>query len=64
MDKKTYILLLLIDMTDLEPDVGMGQWTWWVAKDAIKALQGLFEFALLLIDYAEPEENFVLFIKL
>ena len=45
----TYILLLLKDMSDLEPDVGMSKRAWRIAKDTIKASQGVLEFALLLI---------------
>jgi hypothetical protein len=43
------ILLLLEDMSDLEPDVSMSKRAWRVAKDTIKASQRVLEFALLLI---------------
>ena len=45
----TYILLLLEDMSNLEPDVSMSKRAWTVAKNTIKASQGVLEFALLLI---------------
>ena len=45
----TYILLLLENMSNLEPDVSMSKWAWRVAKDTIKASQRVLEFALLLI---------------
>ncbi len=34
----TYIMLLLIYMTDLEPNVRMCKWVRWIAKDAVEAL--------------------------
>ena len=46
---QTYILLLLKDMSNLKPDVSMSKWAWRVAKNTIKASQGVLEFALLLI---------------
>ena len=33
----TYIALLFIYVSDLEPDVGIGKRTWRIAQDAIKA---------------------------
>lgn len=59
----TYVVLLLVHMTDLEPDVGMGERVRRIAKDAVEALQALVVLALLLIDYAETEENLVGFVK-
>jgi hypothetical protein len=37
---------------DLEPDVGMGERTWGIAENAIKACKGIFEFTLLLVNNA------------
>ena len=54
-----YIFLLFINVPDLEPDVGMGEGTWWVAEDAVEAAEGLFVLALLFVDDAETEEDFV-----
>jgi hypothetical protein len=51
-------------MPNLEPDVRMGERTWRIAQDAIKAGEGFFIFALLLVDYAETEENFICFVKI
>lgn len=57
------IVLLFIDMSDLEPDVGMGEGTWWVAEDAVEAAEGLFVLALLFVDDAETEEDLVCLVK-
>jgi len=61
--KAPYIVLLFIDMPDLEPDVGMGEGTWWVAEDAVEAAEGLFVLALLFVDDAETEEDLVCLVK-
>jgi hypothetical protein len=45
----THILLLLENMSNLEPDVSMSKRAWRVAKDTIKASQRVLEFALLFI---------------
>ena len=45
----TYILFLLEDMSNLEPDVSMSKRAWTVVKNTIKASQGVLKFALLLI---------------
>lgn len=37
--RSTYVLLLLKDVADLEPDVGMCQRTRGVAKDVVEALE-------------------------
>lgn len=37
--KKTHVFLLLVDMADLEPDVGVRKGIWRVAEDAIEALE-------------------------
>jgi hypothetical protein len=58
------VFLLFVDMPNLEPDVCMGKRTWRIAQDAIKAGEGFFIFALLLVDYAETEENFICFVKI
>ena len=50
-------------MTDLEPDIGMSERTGRVAEDAIKAREAVFVLALLLVDDAEAEEDFVYFIE-
>ena len=38
----THILLLLVDVTDLKPDVDLGEGSWRVLKDVAEAL-GEFE---------------------
>ena len=52
-------MLLLIDVPNLEPDVGVSKGIRGVAENAIEAVQGLLVFALLLVDDAEPEVNLV-----
>jgi hypothetical protein len=55
----TYIFLLFIHVTDLEPDVGVCKGAGRISKDAVEARQRVLVFALLLIDDAETEENLV-----
>ena len=52
-------MLLLVDVPDLEPDIGMGEGIRRVAEDAVEALETLLVLALLLVDDAEPEEDLV-----
>lgn len=59
----THVFLLLVDVPNLEPDVGMGEGTRGIAKYAVKAGKGLLVFALLFVDNAEAEKNFVGLIK-
>lgn len=59
----THVFLLLVDVTDLEPDIGVSERTGRVAEDAIKAREAVFVLALLLVDDAEAEEDFVYFIE-
>lgn len=51
-------------MPDLEPDVRMGERTWRIAEDAIEAAEGFVILALLLVDYAETEENLICLVKI
>lgn len=55
----TYILLLLIDVTNLEPDISVGEGTGRITKYTIKAGERLFIFSLLFVDDAETEKDFV-----
>lgn len=57
-------MLLLVHMTDLEPNVGVGEWVRRIAKDAIKALEALGVFALLLVYDAEAEEDLVCLVEI
>ena len=59
----THVLLLLEDVPDLEPNVGVGEWTRRVTKDAVEAFEGVFVLRLLLVNYAEAEEDFVRLVK-
>lgn len=58
-----YIFLLLVYVANLEPNIGVGKGTGWVAEDTVKTHEAFVVLALLLIDDAEAEENLVLFIK-
>lgn len=57
------VLLLLEDVPDLEPNVGVCEWTRWVTKDAVEAFEGVFVLRLLFVNYAEAEEDFVCLVK-
>lgn len=35
----TYIFLLLVNMSDLKPDIFLSQWPWRIGHDIFKALQ-------------------------
>lgn len=54
---------MLIHMANLEPDVGMGEGTRGAAEDAVETSKRFFVLALLFVDYAEAEKNFVGFVK-
>ena len=59
----TYIALLFIHVTNLEPNVGIGKRTWRIAQYAIKATEALFVLGLLLVDNSQSEKNFVGFVE-
>jgi len=59
----TYIALLFIYVTNLEPNIGIGKRTWRIAQDAIKATEALFVLGLLLVDNPQSEKNFVGFVE-
>lgn len=54
-----YVFLLLVNMTNLEVDVFLSQWTWRVIDDVFKALQALIELLLLFVYYSKAEVNFI-----
>jgi hypothetical protein len=60
----TYVFLLFVNVTDLEPDVGVCEWGWGVTEYSVEAVQGVVELALLLVDYPQAEQNLVRLIKL
>jgi hypothetical protein len=62
-EMSTYIALLFIYVTNLEPNVGIGKRTWRIAQDAIKATEALFVLGLLLVDNPQSEKNFVGFVE-
>ena len=59
----TYVTLLLEDMPNLEPDVGVRKGTGRIPQDAIEALEALGIFALLLVNYPKAEQDLVRLVK-
>lgn len=59
-----YIALLLVHMTNLEPNVGIGKGVWGIAKNTLETIKGLRILPLLFVDYAEAEENLICLIKI
>lgn len=55
----TYTFLLFIYVPDLEPDVGVSKRVWRTTQNAVKALQGVVVLALLLVDNAKAEQDFI-----
>jgi len=53
------IFLLLEDMPDLEPYVGVSERTGWISENSVEALERVVVFALLFIDYPQTEKNLV-----
>ena len=62
--KRTHVLLLLIDMTDLEPNIGVGEWARRVSQNAIKTSEAVVVLALLLVDDAKTEKDFIFLVKI
>lgn len=62
-DEPTYVSLLLKDMADLEPDVGVGKRVRRITQDTVEAVQTLSILALLLVNDTETEENLVGLVK-
>ena len=59
-----YITLLLKHMSDLEPDVGVGERTGRVTQDAVEALETLRVLALLLVNDTQAEQDLVRLIEI
>jgi hypothetical protein len=55
----TYIFLLFVHMSNLEPDIGMGERAGRIAENTIKASQRILVLALLLVYDSQAEEDFV-----
>jgi hypothetical protein len=53
------LFLLFVHMSNLEPDVLLGQWARRVGDNVLEAVQTLVELLLLLVDYAKAEVNLV-----
>lgn len=51
-------------MTDLKPDVGVGQWVGRILEDMIKTFKAFLVFALLLVDYPKAKQDLIRFIKI
>jgi hypothetical protein len=62
--RTTHVFLLFVDVSNLEPDIGMGQRTWWVAKDSIEALERIVIFSLLFVYNAKTKQDFVCLVKI
>lgn len=46
-------------VSDLEPDVRVGEGVWGALKDLLEAAETFLVLAALLIDYTQSEENLV-----
>jgi hypothetical protein len=53
------LLLLLVDVTDLEPNILFGKRTGRIGNNVLEAIQTLVELLLLLVYYAEAEVDLV-----
>jgi hypothetical protein len=61
--RKTDVFLLLIDVSDLEPDVALRERAGRLLEDALEALETRVVLALLLVDDAEPKQDFICLVK-
>ncbi len=57
-------MLLLVNVSDLEPNVGMGERIRRVLENLIKTPQAVAVLALLLVNYAKAEEDLVGFVEI
>lgn len=57
------IFLLLVDVADLEPDVGVSEGAWRISENAIEAIKGFFVLSLLLVNDTETEQDLVGLVK-
>ena len=51
-------------MANLKPNIGVGEWAWWVPKDTVEAFEAIRVLALLLVDDTETEKNFVRLVEI
>lgn len=58
------VFLQFVNVTDLEMDVTLDKWSWWVAENKSKALKTLLKLLLLFINYSESKVNLVGLLKL
>lgn len=59
-----YVFLLLVYVSNLKPNIRMGEGAWRVTKDAIEASKWLVILSLLFVDYAESKKDLISFIKI
>ena len=50
---------MLVHVSNLEPDVRVGEGIWGTLKDLLETAETFLIFAALLIDYAQSKEDFV-----
>lgn len=60
----TDVFLLFVDVSDLEPNVSMGQRVGRITEDTIKTGKRLFVFTLLFVDDTEAEKDFICLVKI
>lgn len=61
---RAYVTLLLEDVSNLEPDIGVREWVRRVAQYAIEAVERLRILALLFVDDPEAEQDLVCLIEI
>ena len=61
--RETHVTLLLENMPNLEPNVGVRKGAGRIAQYAVKALQAIRILPLLLVDNPEAEQDLVRLIK-
>lgn len=63
-NKQAHIILLLMHVSDLEPDVRVGKGIGGALENLLKAAETFLVLAALLVDYTQSEENFVGLVKI
>jgi len=62
--QRTYVFLLFVNVTDLEPDIGVGEGTGWISENTVKTGKRLFVFALLFVDDTKTEKNLICLVEI
>jgi hypothetical protein len=60
----TYVFLLFIYVSNLEPDISVCKGAWRVAQYAVKTMQRVLIFALLFVNYAETKKDLISFVEI